>query len=51
MAALLALVVYRSSVILDVRVLDVKDIDFFVYLIIYIIYLVSLGALLRRTSL
>ena len=40
MAALLALVVYRSSVILDVRVLDVKDIDFFVYLIIYIIYLI-----------
>ena len=48
MAALLALVVNRPGVILDVRVLDVKDIDFFVYLIIY---LVSLGALLRRASL
>ena len=48
MATLLALVVNRPGVILDVRVLDVKDIDFFVYLIIY---LVSLGALLRRASL
>ena len=48
MAAFLALVVNCPGVILDVRVLDVKDIDFFVYLIVY---LVSLGALLRRASL